>query len=439
VNLDYSYSQLPERFCPESPPLAVPAPGLLTFNALLGLLFACLVGFGCNALTAEARADGEPQVLRTSLLLDGTGAVLRDRDIVVEDGFITAVRPHEGEASVDLRGRTVLPGLIDTHVHIGSHFDATGKIHTDDEEPGEVAALYAAENAYRTLMAGFTTVQSIGSPVDLPLRDAIARGEIPGPRIITSLSPIADDSASPARLRELVRARHGAGADLVKIFASRSIRDAGLPTLSQEQLDAACDEARSLGIRSVIHAHGPVSAQRAARAGCTTIEHGALLDQETLDILAKQGLFFDPNIGLVIQNYQENKDRYLGVGNYTEEGFEQMEQALTSMLEVFKMGLETSGLRMPMGTDATAGAHGQNVREILARAQDGGQDLHAAIIDATSIAALSLGMQAEIGSLASGMHADIVAVDGDPLADITTLKNVAFVMKDGRIFRHRPR
>jgi len=386
-----------------------------------------------------AQASPSAEVLRTSLLLDGTGAILRDQDLVVDDGIITAVRPHDGEASVDLRGLTVLPGLIDTHVHIGSHFDASGKIHTDDEEPGEVAALYAAENAYRTLMAGFTTVQSLGSPVDLPLRNAIARGEIPGPRIITSLSPIADDSASPTQLRELVRDRHGAGADLVKIFASRSIRDAGVPTLSQEQLDAACNEARSLGIRSVVHAHGPVSAQRAARAGCTSVEHGALLDQETLDILAKEGLFFDPNVGLVVQNYLENKDRYLGVGNYTEEGFTHMERALASMLDVFQMGLETPGLRMPMGTDATAGAHGQNVREILARVQDGSQEPHAAIVDATYTAALSLGMQAEIGSLAPGMRADILAVDGDPLADITTLRNVALVMKGGRIYWHRPR
>lgn len=392
-------------------------------------------------MTTEARAlpaDG-PVVLRTSVLLDGTGQVLRDRDVVVEDGIITAVRGHEGEASVDLRGQTVLPGLIDTHVHIGAHFDADGMTHTDADEPGEVTALYAAENAHRTLMAGFTTVQSIGGAVDGPLRDAVARGDLPGPRIVTSLNPITDEEATPDELRAMVRARREAGADAVKIFASRSIRDAGVPTLTQEQLDAACGEARELGIRSVIHAHGPVSAQRAARAGCTTIEHGALFDQETLDVLAEEGLFFDPNVGLVVQNYMENKDRYLGVGNYTEEGFAHMERARVSMLDVFRMGLETDGLQMPMGTDATAGAHGQNVREILVRVQDGGQDPHAALVDATRTAARSLGMDDRIGTLAPGMEADLVAVDGDPLADIEALRSVTFVMKGGRIVKHRLR
>jgi imidazolonepropionase-like amidohydrolase len=380
--------------------------------------------------------DGRPpQVLRTSLLLDGRGGIHRDKDILISDGVITAIRPHAGEASIDLRGWTVLPGLIDTHVHIGSHFDASGKIHTG-EESGEASALYAAGNAHATLMAGFTTVQSIGGAVDLPLREAIARGELPGPRILTSLNPITGDEASPARLRELVRSRHEAGADLVKIFASRSIRDEGLPTLSQAQLDAACGEARALGIRSVIPAHGPVSAQRAARAGCTTVEHGALLDQETLDVLTAEGLFFDPNVGLVVQNYLENKDRYLGVGNYTEEGFALMERALVSMLDVFRMGLSTPGLRMPLGTDATAGGHGQNAREALARVQDGGQDPHAALIDATYTAALSLGMEDAIGSLIPGMRADIVAVKGNPLEDITALEDIAFVMKDGRVFRY---
>ncbi len=413
----------------------------LAGGALLGLG----VLAGCTAGTEEADAPGESVtqaapadggvVLRTSRLLDGTGAVLQDRDVVIRDGSIVEIRDHQGPATVDLRGRTVLPGLIDTHVHIGAHFDADGMTHTDAEEPGEVTALYAAENAYRTLMAGFTTVQSIGGSVDAPLRDAIDRGELPGPRIVTSLAPITDAEMTPEDLRAAVRARREAGADAVKIFASRSIRDAGVPTLTQDQLDAACGEARALEIRSVVHAHGPVSAQRAARAGCTTIEHGALLDQETLDLLAEEGLFFDPNVGLVVQNYMENKDRYLGVGNYTEEGFAHMERAQTSMLEVFRMGLETEGLQMPMGTDATAGAHGQNVREILVRVQDGGQDAHAALVDATRTAARSLGLGDRIGTLGPGMAADLIAVDGDPLTDIEVLRDVSFVMKGGRVVR----
>ena len=400
------------------------------------LAFAVLAGCSDTAPGPGAgAADDGRVVIRTSVLLDGTGEVLRDQDIVVVDGIIEEIRPHSGTATFDLTGLTVLPGLIDTHVHLGTHFDPDGKTHTDPSESGEASALYAAEHAYLTLMAGFTTVQSIGGRVDAPVRDAIARGTIPGPRVLTSLQAVGDADATPEELRLQVRALHDDGADVIKIFASRSIRDAGTPTLSQEQLDAVCEEATGFGLRSVVHAHGPVSAQRAARAGCTTIEHGALLDQETLDLLAERGLFFDPNVGLVVQNYIENKDRYLGVGNYTEEGFRYMEDAQTSMLGVFKMALETSSLRLPMGTDATAGAHGQNVREILVRVLDGGQPAHDAIVDATYTAAASLGLEDELGTLRPGLTADVIAVVGDPLQDINVLRGVSFVMKGGTVFK----
>ena len=222
----------------------------------------------------------------------------------------------------------------------------------------------------------------------------------------------------------------------MKIFASKSIRDAGVPTLSQEQLDAACGEATKLGLRSVVHAHGPVSARRAALAGCTVIEHGALLDKETLSLLAERGLYFDPNVGLVVQNYLENKERYLGVGNYTEEGFRHMESAKDTMLEAFKTGLEIPNLKMVFGTDATAGAHGQNVRELLVRAKDGGQDPRDVIIGATSLAAESLGMADRIGAIAPGMEADLIAVEGNPHDDIDALQRVRFVMRGGTVFKN---
>ena len=218
-----------------------------------------------------AGAQREPLVVRTSTLLDGRGNTLRDRDLLIEEGRIRDVRPHSGQADLDLTGLTVLPGLIDTHVHIGAHFDADGMTHTDENEQEAVAALYAAENAYRTLMAGITTVQSLGAAIDKPLRDAIARGVIPGPRILTTLQPIGAETGGPDELRARVRELQAEGADAVKIFASKSIRDAGVPTLSQEQLDAVCGEASRLGLRSVVHAHGPVSARpsRAARSSST--------------------------------------------------------------------------------------------------------------------------------------------------------------------------
>src|SRR5207245_356869 len=202
-----------------------------------------------------------------------------------------------------------------------------------------------------------------------------------------------------------------------------------------EQMDAACGEARRLGLRTAVHAHGPESVKRAVFAGCTSIEHGALIDQATLDLMAEHGTFFDPNIDLVFRNYFENKAHFLGIGNYTEEGFAQMEKAVPKALKVFQMGLKTKGLKIVFGTDAVAGSHGRNLQELVYRVQKGGQDPMQAIISATSLAAESLGMGASLGSIAPGYEADLIALDGDPLRDITALERVAFVMKGGRVVK----
>ena len=207
----------------------------------------------------------------------------------------------------------------------------------------------------------------------------------------------------------------------------------GGPTLSQEELAAACGAANGRGLRTLVHAHGPVSATRASRAGCTTIEHGALLDQETLDLLAANGTFYDPNIYLIFQNYFENKDRYLGIGNYTEEGFAAMESGMVRAMETFGMALATDGLKIVFGTDAVAGAHGQNAREAVARVEPGGQDPADVVVGLTSLAAESLGLGDEIGTVAEGYAADLVVVDGNPATDIGALQQVRLVMKDGRI------
>ena len=168
--------------------------------------------------------------------------------------------------TIDLGNLTLLPGFIDTHVHIGWHFDDKGRYHSGPE-PAEQAALYGAENAYVTLMAGFTTVQSVGAVSDKPLRDAIKRGVLPGPaHPVVARSDRATRSGRPIRSASEIRKKKAEGADLIKIFASASIRDGGVPTLSQEQVDAACGEARAQGLRSMVHAHSPESMLRAARA-----------------------------------------------------------------------------------------------------------------------------------------------------------------------------
>jgi imidazolonepropionase-like amidohydrolase len=207
--------------------------------------------------------------------------------------------------------------------------------------------------------------------------------------------------------------------------------------MTDEQLEAACGESRAQGLRSMVHAHAPDAIISAARAGCSQVEHGAYANDEALKEMASRGTFFDPNIGLVLQNYIENKARFLGIGNYNEEGFAFMEKAVPLNYPMFKRALAAK-VRMPMGTDAVAGAHGQNAREIVTRVREGGQDPMAAIVAATSLAAESMGLQQEIGSIAPGLEADLVAVAGNPLQDITAVRRVVFVMKGGKVYLAAP-
>ena len=173
----------------------------------------------------------------------------------------------------------------------------------------------------------------------------------------------------------------------------------------------------------------------AAEAGCTEVEHSTYATQEDLDAMVKHGTFFDPQIGLVIHNYLDNKPKFLGVGTYTEDGFSKMQEVLPVIAEMFKHALATQGLKIVFGTDAVAGAHGRNAEEFIYRVQ-AGQDPMDAMVAAQSRAAQSLRMEKEIGSIAPGMQADIIALDGDPLKDITAVRRVVFVTKGGRVFRN---
>jgi imidazolonepropionase-like amidohydrolase len=371
--------------------------------------------------------------IRAARVIDGRGRSAANQMITIRGSRIERVGPVAGTPTYDLGDVTLMPGFIDTHVHIGWHFGPDGR-YVAGREPADQAALYSAENAYVTLMSGFTTVQSVGSVSDKSVRDAIARGILPGARILTSLGSIGNAKLTPDQMRDEVRKRKADGADLVKIFASASIRDGGTPTLSQEQLDAACGEARAQGLRSMVHAHSAEAMMRAARAGCTVVEHGALATPEAFKLLAERGVWFDPNIGLVTQNYLENKDKFLGIGNYTEEGFAAMEKALGLKSAMFSAALKTPGLKMVMGTDAVAGAHGRNINEALERIKEG-QPVMEAITDMTSAAAESMGLETLIGAIAPGFEADLVAVEGDPLQDPAALTRVRFVMKGGRVYR----
>ena len=396
----------------------------------------CVAALLLSAVTV-ARGQTRPVVIRASTVLDGKGSVLRDVALVIEGTKIVRIDPNASEATYDLRGLTVMPGWIDTHTHLAAHFDrATGKVHSSKVvETPQQATLYAMENAYRTLMAGFTTVQSPGAELDKDLRDWIAEGRVPGPRILTSLRSVTDQTGDPSQIRAFIRQAIADGADFVKIFATASIRDGGAQTMTDDQIRAACDEASALGRRSIVHAQGPEGAKTSVLAGCTAIEHGNRLTDEILDLMAARGTYFDSNNHLLLHNYIENKARYLGSGNFTEQGFAFMEKGLPIGNDTFKRALARK-VKMIFGTDGGAGAHGRNFEELIYRVRDGGQPAMAAIVSATSLSAESLRLQDQIGSIGPGMEADIIATAGNPLDDITAVRRVVFVMKGGKLFKN---
>jgi len=386
-----------------------------------------------------AQAD-KPIVIKAATVLDGKGQILRNTIIVVQGAKITSVggTAPAGAITYDLTGLTVSPGWIDTHAHAMYHFGADGR-YAGRGEPPVQGMLFAVDNAVNTLQAGFTTIQSPGALADKDLREAVARGIVPGPRILTSLQIITENSGPPEKLRELVRERKQQGADFIKIFASKSIREGGDQTMTDDQLQAVCGEAKAQGLRSMVHAHSAASARAATLAGCTSVEHGAYVTDEVFELMAQRGTYYDPNIGLVLQNYLANKSKYFGIGNYDEAGFAFMEKGIKITLDTFKKALTHKNLKIVYGTDATAGAHGHNYEEMIVRVRDGGQDPMAAIVSATSLAAESMNMQNVIGAIAPGLEADIIGVDGNPLQDINAVRRVVFVMKGGKVFENLAR
>lgn len=373
--------------------------------------------------------------IRAGRLLDGAGGMSESVRLTLDGSRIVGVDRLRGAVTYDLSDFTVMPGLIDTHVHLTAHFDADGDTHDDPDEPAEAAMLFAAENAYRTLMAGFTTVQSLGSPRDRYLREAIERGTLPGPRILTSLGAVTTETGEPDDIRAYVRQLARDGADVVKIFASASIRDGGAQVMSDEQLRAVCDEATQVGLRTVVHAYGTESVTAVIEAGCGGIEHGTRFSDAVIELMAERGTYLDLQVGLLWANYDEHRDSFMGTGNYTAAGFARMDDARQTGYETFRRVVQHGGVKMIFGTDAVAGSHGRNAEELVYRVNEGRQSPMDAIISATSGAAESLGLADEIGTLAVGFEADLVAVAGNPLTDIGAVTNVRFVMKGGVVQR----
>ena len=404
-----------------------------------------LTAIGLVLAAAAAQAQEDTITIRAGRLIDGLGNVRENVVVRVAGSEIAAIEeaPVAGAAAApatyDLSGLTLMPGLIDTHVHLTAHFNADGRADPDPDETPAQTILYAAENAWATLMAGFTTVQSLGSPADRDLRDAIARGVLPGPRVLTSLSAVRAGTGSPDEIRAFVRRLKDDGADVVKVFASASIREGGGLVMTPAQLEAVCTEAQAVGLRTVVHAYGTDGLTASIEAGCGGIEHGNRYDDAVIELMAERGTYLDPHVHLLWANYFEHRDRFMGRGNYTEEGFALMEEARTTGYETFRRTLAHGGVKVVYGTDAVAGAHGRNADELVYRVRDGGQDPMDAIVSATSLAAESLGLADAIGRIEPGYQADLVAVAGDPLDDVAAMRDVRFVMKGGVVYRNSAR
>jgi imidazolonepropionase-like amidohydrolase len=370
--------------------------------------------------------------LEAGLVLDGKGHALRNQQIVIQGSRIlrlesSPTNPPPG--SLDLRRFTVMPGWIDTHVHLDWHFGSDGKIARQPNQKPEELVLYDTENAWLTLQGGFTTVQSVGSRSDVPVRDHINTGSLPGPRILTSVRQITKDSGDPEALRALVRQTKAEGADLIKLFATAGLGAGGAQTMSDAQIEAVCSEAQKQGLRSVVHAISDQGARVAVLAGCTSIEHGTLLSEQTLALMRERGTYFDPNF-LVLHNYLEHLPQY----DFTPATEAALRKALSPTAEVLQRARQQN-VKVVLGTDAVAGADGRNAEEFIYRVQEGGDTPLQALLSGTSVAAESLGLGTQIGTLAPGFEADLVAVEGNPLDDITAVRKVVLVMKAGKIYR----
>jgi imidazolonepropionase-like amidohydrolase len=399
-----------------------------------------LAGIAWLLAAAPVPAQDGPVALRARRVIDGAGHVYDSALVQVEGRRIVRVGPlsasYQGRV-IDLGDATLMPGLVDVHTHVTWYFNARGRLHTEaDGETAEQGAAAAQANALAILRSGVTTIQNVGAAEDGPLRDAINRGDVPGPRILTSLGSLSERSGTPEEIRQRVRDFRARGADVIKVFASQSIRTGGGPTMTLAQLQAACREAHALGMRVLVHAHAATAIRLAVEAGCDQVEHGLFATPEVLEQMAQRGTYFSAQCGLIFRNYLENRAKYEGIGSYDAEGFAAMERAMPIGVATLRQALATPGLRLVMGTDAVAGAHGRQVEDLICRVKEAGQPAMDAILSATSLAALSMRLADSLGTISTGRLADVIAVRGNPLADIAAMRDVVFVMKDGRIHRH---
>ncbi len=421
----------------------------------------CAVALVTLACTGTA---GAATLIHAGRLIDGVSDAPRERVTVViegdrirsvETGFVA---PTEGDVVIDLSGATAMPGLMDMHVHLTSEHSRRAELDNIKKSEAD-RAFDSVRFAERTLLAGFTTVRNLGDQfnVSIALRRAIAEGNIKGPRIFTSGRSIgtrgghADSTNSwgpflysddprlntvcsgPDSCREAVRKRYQDGADSIKITATggvMSIAKSGTaPQFTDEELQAVISTAHDYGMKVAAHAHGTEGMKRAVRAGIDSIEHGTLMDDEIMRLMKERGTYLVPTISAgrwVAEKAQDPtyfpevvRPKALELGPVIQKTFEKAWRA---------------GVPIMFGTDCGVCEHGSNARE-FGFMVEAGMPAMAAIKSATIVPAKYLGIADRLGSIEAGKLADIIAVPGDPRADVHVMERVQFVMKEGIIYK----
>jgi imidazolonepropionase-like amidohydrolase len=405
----------------------------------------------------------DPRVVLAGRLVDVTaGEVLTDRALVLDGDRIEDVVPASeapaGTPTIDLSARTVLPGLIDSHAHlIGELDEGQGYAYLVNRSSAQ-EALTGVTNALATLLGGVTTVRDVGTFhafVDLALREAIEDGRIPGPRMmcagayvtcpggggdITGLPPevpVPSElrmgvSTGPDEVRAHVRRIFEAGADFIKVLATGAVltsgTDPGKPELTEEEIRVAVEEAEARGTHVAAHAHGAEGAKRAIRAGVRSIEHGCLIDDETIDLMVERGTYLVAD--MFDGDWMIQEGPRLG---YSDEVLRKTEMTNDAQRENFAKAVK-AGVKIAFGTDSGIYPHGMNAKNLAFHVRFGQTPMEA-IQSATVVSAELLGWEDRVGSLEPGRFADLIAVDGDPLDDVTVLEDIPFVMKGAEVIK----
>jgi imidazolonepropionase-like amidohydrolase len=409
-------------------------------------------------------------VLKGKLLIDGTGSKpLADPVILVEGDTISAVgvagqlEIPDDASVIDLSGKTLLPGLVDAHIHLeGWH---TMNFVDWLTTPAAVSALRATVDARRLLEAGFTAVRCLGGGVSLYLKQAVDEGVVPGPRIVTSGRSfiqtsgggdpwnmplecmevfgrlgqgLAETVDGPDECRLGVRRRLREGADCIKILTTGAVHSEHNPPtrvgFTQEETDALVDEAHRLGLTIAAHAHGTAGILTAVKAGVDTIEHGSYLDEECVELMLERGTYLVPTFAVS----RRNLDPSAGGLPDSEYGVRQAREIEEIHRQSFRQAYE-AGVKIACGTDfigVPPMEHGLNALELEYLVEAGMAPMEA-IVSATGDGADAIGLGEKTGTVVAGKWADVVAVEGNPLEQITLLEDVAFVMKGGEVLKNR--